>query len=153
MLKEGDKAPAFSLQDQNGKTHKLSDYKGEKLVIYFYPRDNTPGCTTEACSFRDDFKDYKKNKINIIGISKDSVKSHKSFEEKYELPFTLLSDESTKVIEAYGAWKEKSMYGKTFLGINRITYIIDEKGKVMKAYPKVKVKEHAKEILEFIKNN
>lgn len=150
MLKEGSNAPAFSLKDQNGKTHKLSDYKGKKLVVYFYPKDNTPGCTKEACSFRDDYSTFKKAGVEIIGISKDSVESHTKFSEKLGLPFTILSDPEGKVIEAYSAWKEKSMYGKTFMGIARITYLIDEKGKIIKAFPKVKPDEHAREILEFI---
>lgn len=151
MLKENTKAPSFSLKDQNGKTHKLSDYKGKKLVIYFYPKDNTPGCTKEACGFRDDYSAFKKAGVEIIGISKDSVESHTKFVDKFDLNFTLLSDPETKVIEKYGAWKEKSMYGKTFMGIARITYLIDEKGKIIKAYPKVKPAEHSKEILADLK--
>lgn len=152
MLKENTKAPSFSLKDQNGKTHKLSDYKGKKLVIYFYPRDNTPGCTTEACSFRDDYSAFKKAGVEIIGISKDSVESHTKFADKFDLNFTILSDPQGEVIEKYGAWKEKSMYGKTFMGIARTTYLIDETGKIIKAYPKVKPAEHSKEILEDVKN-
>ena len=151
MLKEGDKAPQFELKDQHGKTHKLSDYKGKKFVIYFYPKDNTPGCTKEACAFRDNFSVYKKKGVVVLGISKDSEASHKKFADKFDLPFTLLSDPKSETIEKYGAWKEKSMYGKTFMGIARITYLIDEKGKILKVYPKVKPDEHAKEILADLK--
>jgi len=151
MLKEGDKAPQFELKDQLGKTHKLSDYKGKKFVIYFYPKDNTPGCTKEACAFRDNFSVYKKKGVVVLGISKDSEASHKKFADKFDLPFTLLSDPKSETIEKYGAWKEKSMYGKTFMGIARITYLIDEKGKILKVYPKVKPDEHAKEILADLK--
>ena len=151
MLKEGDIAPEFSLKDQNGKTHQLSDYKGKKLVLYFYPKDNTPGCTMEACAFRDIFEDYKKHNIAVLGISKDTEISHKKFIEKHKLPFDLLIDENREMLEKYGAWTKKSLYGKIFMGIQRITYVIDENGKVLKAYPKVKPDEHAKQILEDIK--
>ena len=150
MLKEGDKAPSFSLKDQNGKIHKLSDYKGKKLVLYFYPKDNTPGCTKEACAFRDIFEDYKKHNIAVLGISKDTEKSHKNFIEKHNLPFNLLIDENRDVLEKYGAWTKKSLYGKIFMGIQRITYVIDEQGKILKAYKKVKPEEHAKQILQDI---
>ena len=150
MLKIGDEAPNFSLKDQNGKTHKLSDYKGRKLVLYFYPKDSTPGCTKEACAFRDIFEDYKKHNIAVLGVSKDTEKSHKNFIEKHKLPFDLLIDEKRDVLEKYGAWTKKSLYGKIFMGIQRITYVIDERGKILKAYPKVKPDEHAKQILKDI---
>ena len=150
MLKIGDEAPNFSLKDQNGKTHKLSDYKGQKLVLYFYPKDSTPGCTKEACAFRDIFEDYKKHNIAVLGVSKDAEKSHKNFIEKHKLPFDLLIDENRDVLEKYGAWTKKSLYGKIFMGIQRITYVIDERGKILKAYPKVKPDEHAKQILKDI---
>ena len=150
MLNVGDKAPEFSLKDQDGKTHKLSQYKGKKVIVYFYPRDDTPGCTTEACSFRDSFSDFKKKGAVILGISADDEKSHKKFAEKYSLPFTLLSDPGHETLEKYGAWTKKSMYGKVFMGIQRITYLIDEKGKVMKAFKKVKPDEHAEELLALL---
>ena len=150
MLNVGDKAPEFSLKDQDGKTHKLSQYKGKKVIVYFYPRDDTPGCTIEACSFRDSFSDFKKKGAIILGISADDEKSHKKFAQKYQLPFTLLSDPGHEVLEKYGAWTKKSMYGKIFMGIQRITYLIDEKGKIIKAFPKVKPNEHAEEILKLL---
>lgn len=150
MLKEGDKALEFSLKDQNGKMHKLSDYKGKKVIVYFYPKDDTPGCTKEACNFRDNFSDFKKKGAIILGISADDEKSHKKFAEKYSLPFTLLSDPGHEVLEKYGAWTKKSMYGKIFMGIQRITYLIDEKGIVIKVFPKVKPDEHADELLALL---
>lgn len=151
MIEEGKLSPSFSLADQDGKTHSLKDYLGKKVVLYFYPKDNTPGCTTEACSFRDEFSDFKKVNAIILGVSADAVKSHKKFSEKFSLPFPLLSDESKKMIEAYGVWKEKSMYGKKYMGIERTTVIIDEKGKIKKIFPKVKVEGHTEEVLEALK--
>jgi len=148
MLKEGYKAPAFKLKNQDGETISLSDYKGKKVVLYFYPKDDTSGCTKEACSFRDGFPKFGKLKAEILGVSADSVQSHKIFAEKYKLPFTLLSDESRKMIEKYGVWKEKSMYGRKYMGIERTTFIIDENGKIKKIFPKVKVSDHDKEVLE-----
>ncbi|MGA8265326.1 MAG: thioredoxin-dependent thiol peroxidase [Ignavibacteriaceae bacterium] len=148
MLKEGNKAPAFKLKNQDGETISLSDYKGKKVVLYFYPKDDTSGCTKEACSFRDGFPKFGKLKAEILGVSADSVQSHKKFAEKYKLPFTLLSDESRKMIEKYGVWKEKSMYGRKYMGIERTTFIIDENGKIKKIFPKVKVSDHDKEVLE-----
>ena len=147
MLKEGASAPAFTLPDQNGKHHSLKDFKGQWVVLYFYPKDMTPGCTTEACNFRDEFPAFEKLNAFILGVSKDSVQRHDKFAQKYELPFTLLSDEKGDMINAYGAWKEKSMYGRTFMGILRSTYLIDPQGKIARVYAKVKVKEHAAEIL------
>lgn len=152
MLKENDKAPHFTLPNQDGKNVSLSDYFDKWIVLYFYPKDMTPGCTTEACSFRDEYAEFKKHDIVILGISKDSVSRHKKFEEKHELPFPLLSDENGTVCEAYGVWQEKSMYGKKFMGILRSTFIINPKGFIAKAYPKVKVKEHIAEILADLKN-
>ena len=151
MIEEGKKAPAFKLLDQDGKTHSLKDYLGKKVVLYFYPKDNTPGCTTEACSFRDEFSAFKKINAVILGVSADAVKSHKNFSEKFSLPFPLLSDESKEVLEKYGVWKEKSMYGKKYLGIERTTVVIDETGNVRKIFPKVKVNGHTEEVLEALK--
>ncbi len=151
MLEQGSTAPEFTLPDQSGANHSLSDFRGQWIVLYFYPKDLTPGCTTEACNFRDDFPNFQKLNTTILGISKDSVKRHASFAEKYKLPFLLLSDESGDVCEKYDVWKEKSMYGKTFLGIVRSTYLINPEGVISRVYPKVKVKEHAAEILEDLK--
>lgn len=147
MLKEGNKAPAFTLPDKNGKKVALKDFEGKKVVLYFYPKDMTSGCTKEACDFRDSHPDFKKTKTVVLGVSADSVESHKKFSDKHELPFTLLSDEDKKVVEKYGVWKEKSMYGRKYMGIERTTVIIDEKGKVQKIFPKVKVKGHVEEVL------
>ena len=152
MLKEGLKAPAFTLSDSNGKKVSLKDFFGKKVVVYFYPKDNTPGCTTEACSFRDEYPNFKKLKTVVLGVSADSIESHKKFSDKHELPFTLLSDTDKKVLEKYGVWKEKSMYGRKFMGIERTTVVIDEKGKVDKIFPKVKVKGHVEEVLEVLQS-
>jgi len=152
MLKENDKAPNFSLISDEGKKINLKDFKGKKVILYFYPKDNTSGCTKEACSFRDSIKIFKKNNAVVIGISKDDISSHKKFKEKYNLPFNLLSDESLETIKDYGVWKEKNMYGKKYMGIERTTFIIDEKGKIRKIYHKVKVIEHIEEILNELKN-
>lgn len=151
MLKINTKAKNFTLLDQDGKSHTLSDYFGNFILIYFYPKDDTPGCTKEACSIGEKFPSFEKLKIKIFGISADSVKSHKKFADKYKLPFTLLSDESKKVLKAYGALKEKSMFGNTFLGIQRMSYLIDEEGKILKVYEKVNPEKHADEVLEDIK--
>lgn len=146
MLKVGTLAPDFDLVDENGTIHKLSDYKGHKVVLYFYPKDNTPGCTKEACSFRDNFSDLEKFGIKVFGISKDGQKSHLNFKSKYELPFTLLSDPEQIVIEDYEALKEPNVLGKQF--VKRITYVIDEKGIIEKVYPKVNTATHADDILK-----
>ncbi|MCF7866854.1 thioredoxin-dependent thiol peroxidase [Candidatus Woesearchaeota archaeon] len=149
MLKEGIKAPAFSLKDQDGKTHKLADYKGKKVVLYFYPKDNTPGCTTEACTFNENLSKLKKKAI-IFGVSADSVESHKKFADKYGLKFSLLSDPDKKMLEKYEAYGKKKFMGKEYMRIHRITYLIDEQGKIKKVFPKVKPAEHAEEILDFL---
>lgn len=143
------KAPDFSLQDQNGQTKTLQNYSGKWVVLYFYPKDDTPGCTTEACTFRDE-RDViaELGKAEVIGISKDSVASHKKFADKYNLNFTLLSDESMDTIKAYNAWGERSMYGKVYMGIIRSTFIIDPRGNIVKHYPKVTPKNHAAEIIK-----
>lgn len=150
MLKKNDKAPDFRLNDDDGKTYSLKDFRGKKLILYFYPKDMTSGCTAEACDFRDSIKVFQKKNAVIIGVSKDSVESHRKFRTKYELPFTLLSDESTKMLEAYGVWKEKSMYGRKYMGIERTTFIIDEKGYISEIFNKVKVNGHIEEILKLL---
>lgn len=137
MLAVNTKAPDFKLLDQNGDEHKLSDYRGKKIVLYFYPKDNTSGCSKQACGFNDLVKDYEDKNAVILGVSKDSVKSHKKFETNYSLGFTLLSNETIEVLEAYDVWKEKSMYGKKYMGVVRTTYIIDEQGTIVKAFEKV----------------
>ena len=150
-LKIGNKAPAFSLFDADGKKHKLSDFLGKKVILYFYPKDNTSGCTKEACSFRDSISDFKAENAVIIGISPDSQKSHQNFRKKYELPFILLSDSDKKVAEKYGVYKEKKMYGKSFMGIERSTFFIDEKGQLSEEWRKVKVTGHVELVLDMIK--
>lgn len=142
------KAPSFQLSDQNGVVRSLADYRGKWVVLYFYPKDDTPGCTTEACNFRDERESIAAlGNCEVIGISKDSVKSHKKFADKYGLNFTILSDESHEVIEAYGAWKLKKFMGREYMGIERSTVIIDPEGNIVKEYPKVDPKEHAVEII------
>ena len=152
MLEQGSKAPDFSLSDQFGKKHTLSDYRGKWVVLYFYPKDMTPGCTTEACNFRDDFQNFQNLNTTILGISKDSVKRHAKFVDKHKLPFPLLSDIDGKICDEYDVWKEKSLYGKTYMGIIRSTFLIDSDGKIARVYAKVKVKEHASELLNEIQN-
>lgn len=141
-------APEFELSDQNGELHKLSDYRGKRLVLYFYPKDDTPGCTAEACSFRDNYSVFKQNDIVILGVSADSAESHAKFQEKYQLPFPLLSDPDHKVSEMYGVWGLKKFMGREYYGINRTTFLIDEEGNLVKIYDKVKPEEHAQEIME-----
>jgi peroxiredoxin Q/BCP len=148
MLKEGTKAPEFSTKNTNGETVRLKDLRGQKVVLYFYPKDDTPGCTKEACSFRDAFADFKKRGIEVLGVSADSEASHKKFTAKYKLPFTLLVDTDHAISDAYGVYGEKKFMGRTYLGIKRMTFLIDEKGKIKKIYEKVKPEEHAREVLE-----
>lgn len=148
MFKPGDKAPDFKLIADNGETVSLKNYKGKKVVLYFYPKDITSGCTVEACDFRDNIKNIEKKNSVVIGVSADDTKSHVKFKDKYDLPFTLLSDESKKMLEDYGVWQEKSMYGRKFMGIVRTTFIIDEKGKIEKVYEKVKVDGHVEDIVK-----
>ncbi|MEG8945889.1 thioredoxin-dependent thiol peroxidase [Rosettibacter firmus] len=150
MLEVGKKAPSFSLPDSNGKKVSLKDFLGQKLILYFYPKDMTSGCTKEACDFRDNFPNFEKLNVQVIGISPDSVASHKKFVEKYNLPFILLSDEKKEVVQKYGVWKEKSLYGKKYMGVERTTFIIDENGKIMHIFPKVKVNGHVEEILKIL---
>lgn len=147
-LGEGKKAPDFSLKDDDGATVKLSGLKGRTVVLYFYPKDDTPGCTKEACSFRDGFKEIQKKGAVVLGVSPDSVESHKKFKEKFHLNFPLLSDTEKKVVNAYGVWKEKSLYGRKYMGVERTTFVIDEAGKIKKVFPKVKVDGHYEEVLE-----
>ena len=150
ILEEGKKAPDFSLSDQAGITHRLSEYLGKKVVAYFYPKDDTPGCTKEACSFRDNFSEYKKRGIAVLGISGDDVKSHDKFANKYSLPFTLLSDPGFETCKAYGVYGEKSFMGKKYNGIRRTTFIIDEKGFVALVLPEVDCETHAQDVLALI---
>jgi peroxiredoxin Q/BCP len=147
-LKEGTKAPAFSLQSDEGKTLKLSDFAGKTLVLYFYPRADTPGCTREACDFRDEIEVFKKAKATVVGVSKDALPALQKFKQKYDLPFPLLSDPDHKVQEKYGAWGKKNMYGKITEGTIRSTVIIGPDGKIVRHFPRVKVEGHAKEVLE-----
>lgn len=148
MIKEGDTVPKFELLDSNGKSVKSSDFKGKKYVIYFYPKDFTPGCTIEADEFSKDYNKFKKAGIEIVGISKDDVDSHKKFCEKMKIPFVLLADTETEVAKKFGAWGKKNFMGKDYMGVIRSTFLVDEKGKIFKAYPKVKAAGHAKEVLE-----
>ena len=147
MLKIGDIAPDFALLDSEGMEHKLSDYLGRKIVLYFYPRDNTPGCTRQACAFASAYDEFRRREILVIGISRDSVASHKKFAEKNNLPFILLSDPDLVAIQSYGVWQEKKLYGKTSFGVVRTTFIIDEEGKISAVMPKVKPDTNAEEIL------
>ncbi len=146
MLKEGDKAPDFSAKDQDGRDVKLADFAGKRVVLYFYPKDDTPGCTKEACSFRDADKVYRSKGIKVFGVSTDSEKSHQKFISKFQLPFDLLADTDKKIVEDYGVWGEKSMYGKKYMGTMRKTFLIDD-GKIVKIFDKVDVANHADEVL------
>ena len=150
MLEIGTKAPEFSLPDQNGEIRNLSDYKGQKVILYFYPKDMTSGCTKQACGFGDLYPQFREKGAVVLGVSKDSVASHKKFEEKYGLPFTLLADPELTVIQAYDVWKEKKLYGKTSMGVVRTTYLIDEEGTIVKAFDKVKAAENPAQMLEEI---
>ncbi len=151
MLEEGKKAPSFKLKDQNGSTVSLNDFNGQNVVLYFYPKDDTSGCTKEACNFRDDLPKFGKLDAVILGVSPDSVESHKKFASKYKLPFTLLSDEDKDIIKKYDVWKEKSMYGRKYMGVERSTFIIDKQGKIRKIFRKVKVDKHNDEVIAAIK--
>ncbi|MCZ7556324.1 MAG: thioredoxin-dependent thiol peroxidase [Bacteroidia bacterium] len=147
MLAEGKKAPAFSLPSTSGRKVSLKDFTGTTVVLYFYPKDNTPGCTQESCDFRDNMARLQAAGVVVLGVSADSIASHQKFREKYDLPFDLLSDESHSMLEAYGVWKEKSLYGKKFMGIERTTVIIDGNGTVVRIFPKVKVSGHVDQVL------
>lgn len=148
MIKEGAKAPDFKLPDQHGKEIRLSDFKGKNVVLYFYPKDDTSGCTKEACSFRDELPEFNDLNAVIIGVSPDTVASHIKFAEKYNLPFILLSDENKKVVEKYEVWKQKSMYGRNYMGVERSTFVIDKEGKIKKIFRKVNVDKHSEEVKE-----
>jgi len=149
MVKEGNKAPDFSGKNQEGQLVKLSSFKGKKnIILYFYPKDMTPGCTTEACDFRDHYKQFKNT--TILGVSIDPPERHQKFIAKYSLPFDLIADENKKIVEKYGVWQEKKLYGKTFMGIIRSTFIIDKNGVIQKIFTKVKVKGHVEEVLQFL---
>ncbi len=147
-LSEGQKAPDFTAKDQNGNSVSLKDFRGKKVVLYFYPEDDTPTCTIEACNLRDNYSDLKKAGLVVIGVSPDDKSSHKKFEEKYKLPFILLEDPAKKIIEKYEVWGEKNMYGKKYMGLLRTTFLIDEKGKIIKIFKKPKSKIHSEEILK-----
>lgn len=147
MPKEGDPAPEFRLPADDGKTYALKDLRGQKVVLYFYPKDDTPGCTKEACSFRDNLSRVRSKGAVVLGVSKDGLDSHAKFRQKYSLSFPLLSDPEGKVLDAYGVWKEKTLYGKTFMGIERTTFVIDEWGRIQKVFPRVKVDGHVDEVL------
>ena len=149
-LNQGDKAPEFTSKDQNGNTVSLADFKGKKVVLYFYPKDSTPGCTAEACDFRDNYQGLKSQGIEVLGVSIDDEKSHQKFITKYDLPFTLLADTDKSIVEAYGVWGEKSMYGKKYMGTNRTTFIIDEEGNIAHIITKVDTKAPTAQVLELI---
>ena len=148
QLNIGDKAPDFAIPDQDGLVHKLSDYAGRKLVIYFYPKDNTPGCTAQACNLRDNYYDLRQKGYEVIGVSVDSEKSHQKFIQKFELPFTLLADTDKTMVGDYGVWQEKSMYGRKYMGVMRYTFIIDEQGVIQDIITKVDTQEHARQIAQ-----
>jgi len=147
-LTAGQKAPTFKEKDQNGKEISLADFKGKKVVLYFYPEDNTPTCTVQACNLRDNFSTLKKKGIIVLGVSPDEVKKHKKFEEKFDLPFTLIADPEHHIIDKYGVWGEKQLYGRTYMGLHRTTFLIDEKGVIKKIFLKPKSKQHTEEILK-----
>lgn len=148
----GAKAPVFTAPDQEGREHSLEGYLGQWVLLYFYPKDDTPGCTTEACGLRDNFPDFKKMGVTVFGVSADSVKSHKKFAQKYTLPFTLLSDEDKKIVDAYGVWGKKKFMGREYMGILRTSFLIDPKGVIAKVYEDVKPAEHAQEVLKDMAN-
>ena len=150
-LNGGDKAPDFTAKDQNGKTVSLSDYKGKNVILYFYPKDDTPGCTAESCDFRDNYQSLLSKGYEVIGVSTDDEKSHKKFETKYSLPFTLIADEEKSIVEAYGVWVEKNMYGKQYMGTARTTFIIDGDGTISHVISKVDTKNSSQQVLDLVK--
>ena len=149
-LQAGDLAPLFTAKNQNGETVSLTDYKGKKVILYFYPKDNTPGCTAEACDFRDNYQSLAREGFEVIGVSTDDEKSHKKFEAKFDLPFTLIADTEKTIVESYGVWVEKSMYGKSYMGTSRKTFVIDEEGKIITVIDKVDTKAPSKQVLELV---
>jgi len=151
LLEAGAKAPTFSTTDQEGKTVSLKDFAGRRVVLYFYPKDDTPGCTKEACAFRDNLPKFKKLGVDVLGVSPDDEKSHAKFSAKFDLPFRLLADPEKKIVQAYGVWGEKSLYGRKYMGTNRVTYLIDGRGRIEAVWPKVKPAEHAEEVLARLK--
>ena len=153
MLQIGDKAPDFKLEDQNGKVHNLTDYKGKTTLVYFYPKDNTPGCTAEACSLRDNIEDLEKDGLTVVGISADTAKSHAGFAEKHSLPFTLLADPDKELIEGFGVWGENSMYGRKYMGIARASFIIGPDLKIAMVWPKVSPLKHVAEVRKWLADN
>ncbi len=150
VLKEGDKAPAFSAKDQNGKTVSLADFAGKNLILYFYPKDDTPGCTAEACDFRDNYQSLAQQGYQVIGVSTDDEKSHKKFESKHNLPFPLIADTDKSIVESYGVWVEKNMYGKLYMGTARTTFLIDRNGVIQKIIEKVDTKNSSKQVLDLL---
>lgn len=152
MLEIQSKAIDFTLPDEQGVMHSLHDYKGKRIVLYFYPKDNTPGCTRQACAFKAAYEDFRRQDIVVIGISKDSIASHKKFKEAYDLPFILLSDKELEVIKAYDVWKEKKLYGRTYMGVTRSTYVINEDGIIIKCFEKADPANNAADILQFLNN-
>jgi peroxiredoxin Q/BCP len=152
MLNEGDIAPDFTTTDQSGKQVKLSDFRGQRVVLYFYPKDDTPGCTKQACSLRDSYDAFTEKGIKVLGVSNDDEASHRKFISKFSLPFDLLADTEKEIVSAYGVYGEKNMYGKKYMGINRTTFLIDEEGKIKKTFKKVNVDEHADEVLKAFNN-
>ncbi len=151
MLKEGDKVPAFSTLDEKGNKISSKDLKGQKYIVYFYPKDNTSGCTKEACSIRDDYSTFKKLGVPVYGVSKDSADSHKKFKDKFKLPFPLLMDEKSELASSFGAWGEKSMYGRKYMGTIRSTFVVNEKGSIEKVFSKVNTATHGKDLLDYLK--
>jgi peroxiredoxin Q/BCP len=150
LLQVGQKAPDFTAKDQDGNEVSLRDFTGRKVVLYFYPKDNTPGCTREACAFRDNLPNFQKTDAVVLGVSVDGQKAHRKFADKYELPFTLLVDDEKKIVEAYGVWGLKKFMGREYMGTNRVTYLIDEQGAIEKVWPKVKPETHAAEVLDWL---
>ena len=149
-LQAGDLAPLFTAKNQNGETVSLTDYNGKKVILYFYPKDNTPGCTAEACDFRDNYQSLASQGFEVIGVSTDDEKSHKKFEAKFDLPFTLIADTEKTIVESYGVWVEKSMYGKSYMGTSRKTFVIDEEGKIITVIDKVDTKAPSKQVLDLL---
>ncbi|NTU68806.1 MAG: thioredoxin-dependent thiol peroxidase [Chlorobiaceae bacterium] len=150
LLEIGQKAPEFTANDQDGKPVTLESYRGRKVLIYFYPKDDTPGCTKEACAFRDNLPNFEKTGVEVLGVSVDGEKAHRKFADKYQLPFRLVSDEAKQIVEAYGVWGKKKFMGKEYMGTNRVTYLVDEQGVIAKVWPKVKPETHAAEVLEWL---